>query len=423
MGYLKVRNLGKAYKRYPSKWARLTEWLSLGRAVRHEAHWVLKAVNFEVKPGEAVGIIGRNGAGKSTLLKIIAGTTKPTEGDIEVGGRVAALLELGIGFHPDFTGRQNVYMSGQLLGFTTEQITATMPEIEAFAEIGSYVDEPLRTYSSGMQMRLAFSAITVYRPDILIVDEALAVGDAYFQHKCVERIRSFVTQGTTLLFVSHDLTTVKKLCNRALWIENGTVAMEGAPDEVVDYYNAVLSKKEETLFGIEQRRIEGGWLQTRSGTSEARVLDMRLVDTATGKELSVVRVGCRVCLQVDVEVRADIPRLILGLMVRDRLGHVIWGTNTWHTKQVIEKLSAGERVRFDVEFPMLLGAGSYSISPALVSTDTHLVNNYDWIDNFFVFEVVNIDYPYFIGSAWLNTAWVIHRNQPSDLSAAEETRK
>ncbi len=166
MGYLRIKNLGKKYKRYGSKWTRLAEWLSLGRIERHESLWVLKGINFDVKPGEAVGIIGRNGAGKSTLLKIIAGTTKPTEGEIEVGGRVGALLELGIGFHPDFTGRQNVYMAGQLFGFSTEQIAAAMPGIEAFAEIGSYIDEPLRTYSSGMQMRLAFSAITAYRPEI-----------------------------------------------------------------------------------------------------------------------------------------------------------------------------------------------------------------------------------------------------------------
>ena len=199
--------------------------------------------------------------------------------------------------------------------------------------------------------------------------------------------------------------------------------MSGSPDQVVDYYNAMLSKKEEAGFGIEQRRLKDGWLQTRSGTSEARVLAMRLVDAAAGQELPIVQVGRRVRLEVDVEVCVSVERLILGVMLRDRIGHVIWGTNTWHTGQVIEGTSAGERIYFEIEFPMLLGPGSYSVSPALVSTETHLVDNYDWIDNFLVFEVHNTEYSYFIGSTWLNSVWVVRRNHPVDLGAAEGTQK
>ena len=179
MGAIVVTSLGKAYKQYPTRWSRLAEWVIPGRP-RHKLKWVLRDVSFSVQPGEAVGLIGINGAGKSTLLKLITGTTQPTTGTVFMEGRVAALLELGMGFHPDFTGRQNVYMAGQLLGMTVEEIAALMPEIEAFAEIGDYMDQPVRVYSSGMQMRVAFSVATARRPDILIVDEALSVGDAYF---------------------------------------------------------------------------------------------------------------------------------------------------------------------------------------------------------------------------------------------------
>lgn len=180
------------------------EWLDPRGKPRHELHWVQQGLNFEVRAGEAVGIIGMNGAGKSTLLKMIVGTTQPTTGSVEMTGRVAALLELGMGFHPDFTGRQNAIMAGQLLGMSVEEILTLMPDIEAFAEIGEYIDEPVRVYSSGMQVRLAFAVATARRPDVLIVDEALSVGDAYFQHKSFDRIREFRKRGTTLLIVSHD---------------------------------------------------------------------------------------------------------------------------------------------------------------------------------------------------------------------------
>src|ERR1700686_3755591 len=214
MGYLRVRKLGKAYKRYTAKWGRLAEWVGLG--VHHDLTWVVREVSFDVAPGEAVGIVGANGAGKSTLLKMIAGTIRPTVGAFESGGRVAALLELGIGFHPEFTGTQNVYMAGHILGIPAVRIGSIMEEIKAFAEIGDYMDQAVRTYSSGMQVRLAFSVATAVRPDILIVDEALAVGDIYFQQKCFERLARFRQQGTTLLLVSHSIGTIVEMCDRAV---------------------------------------------------------------------------------------------------------------------------------------------------------------------------------------------------------------
>ena len=244
MGSIRVSNLGKAYKQYPASWSRLAEWLLPFRKPDYKLKWVLQDISFHVDPGEAVGIIGINGAGKSTLLKLITGTAQPTTGKVAINGRVAAMLELGMGFHPDFTGRQNVFMAGQLIGLNQQEITELMPEIEAFAEIGDYLDQPVRVYSSGMQMRLAFSVATARRPDVLIVDEAMSVGDAYFQHKSFDRIREFRKQGTTLLIVSHDRGAIQSICDRAILLDAGRLAKEGAPEEIMDFYNAMLAERE-----------------------------------------------------------------------------------------------------------------------------------------------------------------------------------
>ncbi len=325
MGQIRVSGLGKAYKQYPNRWSRLFEWLVPFSPPRHHLHWILREVEFTIEPGEAVGIVGVNGAGKSTLLKMIAGTTQPTCGEIRVAGRVAALLELGMGFHPDFTGRQNVFMAGQLLGMQVEEIQALMPDIEAFAEIGEAIEQPVRTYSSGMQMRLAFSVATARRPDILIVDEALSVGDAYFQHKSFERIRSFRKAGTTLLIVSHDRSAIQSICDSAILLEQGRMAMRGRPEEVMDYYNALLAEREGQT--VRQEMLADGQVRTISGTGEAAILDVRMVDQRQ-RALEVVEVGQAVTLEVEVEVRQDIERLILGFMIKDRLGQPMYGINT-----------------------------------------------------------------------------------------------
>lgn len=394
MGFLRVRNLGKAYKQYPHKWARLAEWVSPFPISRHRLHWVLQGLDFEVSPGEAVGIIGRNGAGKSTLLKIITGTSQATEGEIETGGRVAALLELGMGFHPDFTGRQNVLIAGQLMGLSADEIAAHMGEIEAFAEIGPYIDQPVRTYSSGMQVRLAFSVATAVRPDILIVDEALAVGDAYFQHKCFTRIRQFKADGTTLLFVSHDPGAVKTLCDRAILLEGGKIAKAGSPDDVLDYYNALLAKN----GGQPVAAVESGKAETpgtRSGNKKAEILSVELLGSTPGA--GMFRVGEAVTLRICFVRHQALPELTLGVLFKDRLGNEIFGTNTFHLGLSLEETPLGARC-VDFEIPQLdLGVGSYSITVALHSAATHLADNYDWWDKALVFEVIPGSGPDFAG--------------------------
>ncbi len=278
MGAITVSNLGKAYKLYPNRWSRLGEWMLPFNGPRHQLKWILQDVSFQVAPGEAVGLIGINGAGKSTLLKLITGTTQPSTGSVHMQGSVAALLELGMGFHPDFTGRQNVYMAGQLIGLTVDEISALMPDIEAFAEIGDYLDQPVRVYSSGMQMRVAFAVATARRPDILIVDEALSVGDTYFQHKSFERIRQYRRAGTTLLLVSHDKQAIQSVCDRAILLDGGRLAREGKPEEIMDYYNAMIAERENSTLRLNQR--DDGKLQVTSGTGEATVAEIVLLNDA-----------------------------------------------------------------------------------------------------------------------------------------------
>jgi lipopolysaccharide transport system ATP-binding protein len=318
MGTIVVSNLGKAYKQYPSQWGRLIEWISPFDTPRHTVKWVLRGINFMVQPGEAVGIIGVNGAGKSTLLKIIAGTTQPTTGQVRMIGRVAALLELGMGFHPEFTGRQNAIMAGQLLGYSTDEILAMMDGIEDFAEIGDYIDQPLRTYSSGMQMRLAFSVVTARRPEILIVDEALSVGDAYFQHKCIDRIRRFRDQGTTLLFVSHSPAAIKSLCSRTLLLEHGLLLRGGAPDSVLDYYNAIIAKQEADYKISQDEATYGRNRTTRSGNCKAQILGVHLLQN--GAEVRAVQTGERVTVRVEIQINEKLDELTVGFLLRDRLG-------------------------------------------------------------------------------------------------------
>jgi lipopolysaccharide transport system ATP-binding protein len=397
MGTIQVTNLGKAYKQYPSRAARLAEWVT-GRQ-RHDLRWVIHDVNFTVRPGEAVGIIGVNGAGKSTLLKMVTGTTQPTSGSVEITGRVAALLELGMGFHPDFTGRQNVYMAGQLLGYSAHDISALMPEIEAFAEIGDYIDQPVRVYSSGMQMRLAFSVAVARRPDVLIVDEALSVGDIFFQHKSFERIRQFARDGTTLLIVSHDKQAIQSICDRAILLNGGKVAMEGEPEAVMDYYNALLSDTRNQA--IRQEALAEGKTRTVSGTGEAEVVDIVLLDERE-RPVEVIDVGQTVTLKVVVKANASVDRLVLGYGIRDRLGQVIYGTNTELTKQPLHGVAAGSTTVYRITFPANLGTGGYSIVTALVAHGASLDKKFEWRDRALMFQVVNSTKADFVGCMWMD---------------------
>jgi len=404
MTILRVHNLGKAYKQYFNRWSRLAEWCLPSSRPRHHLHWALQNVNCQVQPGEAMGIVGMNGAGKSTLLKIIAGTTQPTTGSIEMNGRVAALLELGMGFHPEFTGRQNVIMAGQLFGFLVDEIQSLMPGIEAFAEIGEYIDQPVRIYSSGMLMRLAFAVATAKRPDLLIVDEALSVGDSYFQHKSFSRIRKFRKEGTTLLLVSHDRGAIQSICDRVILLHEGKVVKEGDPEETMDFYHALLAERDVGL--IRQERQAYGKVQTISGDGAINVSAIRLLNKE-GKPVEAVETGMLVTLEIKTSVNRPVPEAVIGFMIKDRLGQNMYGINSYRLGQPIEHLSAGDQLVCCFQFEMNLGKGNYSITAAISRTESHLAENYEWRDGGFIFSVLNTKKTDFVGCVSLDATLAI----------------
>lgn len=396
---LSVNQIGKAYRSYGGEWRRVLTWFGAPLKPRAE-HWTLQNISFHIKSGEAVGIVGQNGAGKSTLLKIITGTLKPSTGIVKHQGRIAAILELGMGFHPDLTGRQNAYHSAGLMGYTQIEIDSVIADIENFAEIGEYFDQPVRLYSSGMQVRVAFAVATAFRPDILIVDEALSVGDAYFQHKSFERIKLFREQGTSLLFVSHDKAAVLALCDRAILLEKGQVLKDSYPEEVMDFYNALLADKENNK--IEQITQENGKVQTTSGTGEAQILDIGLYNQSAQK-IEMAGVGENVKLRISCIVNKTIPELVLGFIIKDRLGQEIFGTNTHYLNQTIHNPQTNQKITYHFHIPVNLGVGSYTIAVALHSSSTHIGSNYDWRDRALVFNVVNTNKINFIGLTWLES--------------------
>lgn len=383
MGTISVSNLGKAYKQYPSRWSRLAEWLTPGHKPRHTLKWVLRDVSFTVNAGEAVGIVGVNGAGKSTLLKMITGTTQPTTGSVQVSGRVAALLELGMGFHPDFTGRQNVYMAGQLLGYSTDEITDLIPEIESFASIGASFDQPLRIYSSGMQSRLAFALATAKQPDILIVDEALSVGDVYFQSKCYERISGYKKNGMTLLLVSHAVMDVAKQCNRAIFLKDNTVYRDGSAREVANAYMDCLfgsSNRYESILAETTGNLPNDFLseefseryhqrpgyrsdEHRWGRGGAKILDYVLKSGGRAYP-SEITTNDAIEIYFSVAFLEDFEHITPGLLIKTVEGIFVYGTNSYISTRGTINLSGqkGRVIIYKFQFRAALNQGHYLLS-------------------------------------------------------------
>jgi lipopolysaccharide transport system ATP-binding protein len=403
---LEVSGLGKAFRRYRRELDRVAGWLGLSVSPAEE-RWVLQDIGFSVGEAEAIGIVGRNGAGKSTLLKMIAGTMRPSMGTVHVKGKVAAILELGMGFNPELTGRQNAYHASGMMGFQRSETDAVIDEIAEFSELKDYFGQPLRVYSSGMQMRLAFAVATAVRPDVLIVDEALAVGDAYFQHKSMERIRAFREQGTALILVSHDKAAVQSLCDRAILLEGGRLVLDGTPESVLDYYNALLALQENET--IETERLDGGRVRTISGSRKAAIEKVILKD-AKGTTIDTIKVSSELVLEIAVRVNKPLPRLVLGYAIKDRLGQTLYGTNTHYSNQVLDALREGEQITYRIRFPVMLGPGSYSIALSLSAGESHMEENYEWRDLAALFNVVNHEAP-FDGKTFMPGTIEVMRNQ------------
>lgn len=377
MGAIIVSGLGKAYKQYQGRWSRLAEWLLPGAKPRYALKWVLQDVNFAIQPGEAVGIVGVNGAGKSTLLKLITGTIQPTAGTIDTSGRVAALLELGMGFHPDFTGRQNAAMAGQLQGLSVSEVRDLMPDIENFADIGDYIDQPLRVYSSGMQARLAFSVATCVRPDILIVDEALSVGDMAFQAKCMQRMRTLLDSGTTILFVSHALNQIRQFCSKALYIADGRLKAFGAANSVCDQYqNDLVGGGHATASGfvpavegqspqlfiardpsLRKNSVGGG----AGGTLDLEFMNFGIFNSA-GAKIEKCRPKEELAFRAVIRANSHVPEgAAVGLLIADKSGYHLMACNTNYYDKFLPAARDGDAFAVEWKFLMPFALGEFRI--------------------------------------------------------------
>ena len=370
---IRVTHLSKRYEIYDAPRDRLKQFVAprlqrlAGQPPKQyfREFWALKDVSFEIKKGETVGIIGRNGSGKSTLLQLLCGTLNPTSGSISMNGKVAALLELGAGFNPEFTGRENVFLSASLYGLTRNQITERFDQIVAFADIGEFIDYAVKTYSSGMFVRLAFAVIAHVDADILVIDEALAVGDAYFVQKCMRFLRAF-TQNGTLLFVSHDTSAVVGLCSKALLMNNGRLERIGSPKDISEYYLAMLHNDQHGASESPSKIDPDLSVSNDFGAGMAKITSVALFDEF-GKSISYTHGGECVVLVVDAFAESRLDQAIVGFLVRDRLGQVVFGENTYF--QYADKglsIDAMQTLRVSFEFVMpLLQSGDYSVTVAI----------------------------------------------------------
>src|ERR1051326_2594627 len=396
---LRADNVSKQYRIYATPADRLKESLTRGRLKRHQEFWALKDVSFEIEKGTTTGIIGPNGSGKSTLLQIITGTLNPTHGNVDYDGRVAALLELGAGFNPEFTGIENVFMNASLLGFSRKQTEELLPEIERFAEIGPFIYQPVKTYSSGMYVRLSFSIAVAADPEILIVDEALAGGDAVFQHRCLRPLKEMQEHGTTILFVSHDPAAVRYLCSRAMLLNAGRVIADGDPMYVLNRYQRLIMEREEAFDSVaadDHQSAENPPIQRdvltytyRHGDGSAEFVSIELLD-ARNHRVEIVDSGEPLVLRMRILFNREVENPIFGFLIRSQYGIQVYGTNTEQQHVSFARVERGEIVEVNFAFDCSLGTDWYSISCA-VHSSTSVSDGicFDWLDGALFFRVTS----------------------------------
>ncbi len=404
---ISLKNVSKCFKRYNRPVDRLKEILLPGNN-RSEEFWALRDIELEIPRGQTIGIVGRNGSGKSTLLQIIAGTLTPTTGEVQVHGRVSALLELGSGFNPEFTGRQNVFFNGRILGLSQNEIEEKFDEIASFADIGDFIDQPVKTYSSGMFVRLAFAVAVNVNPEILIVDEALAVGDIAFQHRCMRRMRKLMDSGVTTLFVSHDAGSIKTLCNSAVMIHDGEIQSVGIPNLVISQYLKTLSELEVSLddsvdkaltniekkdkSNIESQNDKSKFLveakPIRRGNRQAFISQVKILNILNEDvgQNPVFDFNETIKLFVEVETSQMLKECIIGFFICDKNGNEIIGTNSFEENHKIENIEANSKLQLTFEFKLPLRTSSYSLTVAVTESYTSMMS--DWIDNAIVFQVL-----------------------------------
>ena len=369
---IQVQHVSKMYKLYDKPSDRLREALGLSRKKRYREHYALNDVDFHIEEGECVGIIGVNGSGKSTILKIITGVLSPTAGEVKVDGRISALLELGAGFNMEYSGLENVYLNGTMIGFSKEEIDARLQDILAFADIGDYIYQPVKMYSSGMFVRLAFAVAINIDPEILIVDEALSVGDVFFQAKCYHKFEEFKAQGKTILFVSHDLSSISKYCDRVILLHKGKMLDEGTPKAMVDMYKQLLVHQDPVKQGegaVQSQGTEENWREgfqvnpdtLEYGEKQAEIVDFVVLDEK-GRQSNTIEKGTTFQIKMRVRFHEDIQEPILAYTFKNIQGTEITGTNTMYEKASVEHPQAGRECVVSFEQPMDLQGGEYLLS-------------------------------------------------------------
>ena len=376
-----VQNVSKVFRLYRRPSDRILELLPLANRA-HTDFWALTGVSVTVERGEIFGVVGPNGSGKSTLLQIVSGILRPTSGRVSTQGRVAALLELGAGFNPEFTGRENVFINGEIMGLGRAEIERAFPRIAAFAEIGEFIDRPVKEYSSGMYVRLAFATAIHVEPEILIVDEALAVGDAIFASRCVQKFEELKQRGVTVLFVSHDLGLVKRLAHRAILLVNGRIEAEGNPKDVVNRYVGLVVERQKRPPENGEARLASSF---RHGDGASEIATVELLNQA-GEPVAVAMSGEPLTVRVVARFLQDVADPIVGVLIRNRLGIDVFGTNTRVERKELGEFRAGERIEVDFRFDCLLTQQEYTITAATQHWDG---SSQDWLDDVLSFRVVD----------------------------------
>jgi len=377
-----VQRVSKVYHLYRRPSDRIRELLPFSSATHRSDFWALKDVSLNAARGEFLGIVGPNGSGKSTLLQVICGIVQPTSGRVAAEGRIAALLELGAGFNPESTGRENVYVNGEILGLPRRELARVFPSIEAFADIGEFIDRPVKEYSSGMYVRLAFATAIHVEPEILVVDEALAVGDAAFSNRCIHKFEELRRRNVTVLFVSHDLGLVKRLSDRAIFMLQGQIASEGSPSDVVNRYVGYVLEREK-----DAATSPGGEMRStfRHGDGASRILEAQLLN-GEGVPSATIRSGERVCAKVRARFQRSVQNPVAGILIRNRLGIDVFGTNTRLEQRELGGFEPGEELEVSFQFDCLLTAQEYTLTVATQHWDGM---SQDWLDDVVNFTVVD----------------------------------
>lgn len=408
---ISVQSVYKRYSLYAKPADRLWEALpAIGRP-RHTDFWALRNVNLEAQPGEFVAIVGPNGSGKSTLLQVIAGILQPTRGRVVAGGRIAALLELGAGFNPEFTGRENVMLNSEILGVSREQMAAAFPRIAAFAGIGEYMERPVKEYSSGMYVRLAFSTAIHVDPAILIVDEALAVGDAVFASRCVRKFEELKARGVTVLFVSHDLGLVKRLADRAVLMLNGQVESDGRPNEIVNHYVGLVHEWQSREVTGSEAPASGSAETPAAGHGDggSRIESVRILNAA-GQPAGAIESGSPVIVRVRARFLREVADPIVGILIRNRLGIDVFGTNTRVENRRLGLFAEGDTIEIDFAFDCLLTQQDYTLTAAMQNSDG---SSQHWLDDITTFSVTDRRLTAGLASLPTRVTWTTTAANPS----------